>query len=37
MKILFIFIYQKESGDLKDSWIKDVGDNIVYFVATPTG
>lgn len=37
MKILPVLIYQRESGDLRDIWVDDIGDDTVYFTATPTG
>ena len=37
IKIPPVLIYQGESGDLRDSWVEDVGDDTVYFAATPTG
>ena len=37
MKIPPVLIYQGESGDLQNSWVEDVSDDIVYFVATLTG
>lgn len=36
LKISLIFIYQRESGDSRNNQIDDVGDNIIYFVATLT-
>ena len=30
-------VYQGESGDLRDSWIEDLGEEKVHFAATPTG
>lgn len=36
MNIPLILIYQEESGDLQDSQIKDVSDNIIYFATTPS-
>lgn len=36
MKIPHVLIYQGESGDLRDSWVEDIGDDTVYFAATPT-
>ncbi len=36
MKIPLILIYHKESGDLRDSWVENVGDDTVYFVTTST-
>ena len=35
MKISTILIYQGKSGNLRDSWVEDVGDDTVYFAATP--
>ena len=34
MKISTILIYQGKSGNLRDSWVEDVGDDIGYFAAT---
>lgn len=36
IKIPPVFIYQEESGDLKDSLIKDISDDTVYFAVTTT-
>ena len=30
-------IYQGESGDLRSTWVDDIGQDTVYFAATPTG
>ncbi len=30
-------IYQGESGDLRNTWVDDIGQDTVYFAATPTG
>lgn len=35
--IIPALIYEGESGDLRDSWIKDLGEKKVYFVITPIG
>ena len=37
IKIPPVLIYQGGSGDLQNSWVEDVSDDIVYFVATLTG
>lgn len=37
MKILPVLIYQGESGDLRDTWVDNISDDIIYFAATPTG
>ena len=31
MKIPPVLIYQGVSGDLRDSWVEDVGDDTIYF------
>ena len=35
--ILLALIYQRESSNLRSTWIDDIGQDIVYFVAIPTG
>lgn len=30
-------IYQGKSGDLRDIWTNDIGQDTTYFTATPTG
>lgn len=37
IKILSVFIYQGELGDFKASWVENIGDDTIYFVATLTG
>ena len=37
IKISLVLIYQGESKDLQDSWVKDIDDDTVYFASTPTG
>lgn len=36
MKISLVLIYQGNSGDLRNSWINNVSDDIVYFIVTLT-
>lgn len=36
IKISPVFLYQRESGDLRDSWAENIGDDLIYFAATPT-
>lgn len=36
MKILSCLIYQRKSNDLRDIWVENIGDNIVYFVTIST-
>lgn len=33
IKILFILIYQEELGDLRNNWIENISNNIIYFIA----
>lgn len=35
IKIPFCLIYQGKSRDLRDTWVEDIGDNTIYFAATP--
>lgn len=35
IKILSILIYQEESKNLQDSWVENIGNNIIYFAAIP--
>lgn len=36
MKILSLLIYQGELEDLRNSWIKDISDNTIYFTVIHT-
>ena len=35
--ILPALIYQRESKDLRNSWIENLGEEKIYFTTTPTG
>lgn len=37
IKIPPVFIYQGELGDLKASWVENIGDDTIYFAVTLTG